>query len=759
MDPITDIAQLSRGDVLRHPTYGLARIADVDAHGRSVRLAWDGADEGRPRRVGLRDLGHDWRRCPPGSFQARRLADPAGLRRLMERSPAQLLILVLDQSDAPMPASSAIADVVDAGLADTERAQAWWTAATQAASSAPALIINDGTARLRDAAPIDDNLAGWEDLFLQLPPSAQARRLAELGAGRRIELLEHAGAHRDAGVLHLLLQSDTPIPERAVYGLVDLALGGDLVVATTLLRRAEPAATGAFARMASAPDRRPLLLSALERLSRLERRQAVLCLMERALGDGMNAASVVFLADNLPDGNATVSAFDNGESAARFPLALSWLQGQSSSTTMELELPDEGPLLTEMGPISESELHPIAMALARAMAHRHAQGAAGGLPGARRAPNGEVTLGAPEENTPAGDVRQAMHTLLRLAVGSLPRRRTMSDDALLAHLAALVPELSPDLVSVITRSVSEHPHLRPSNGIDLWEQLAQADGIATVRSLSPDQPRALYQVAHDTHIGQVKSRIGQTNQDALFYSTEGDVSLLVVADGISVATAGSGNLASALLVQVLANHWDQHAHELGRADIRELHEFLTTALDAANRTVCDAAVRLAGGDLGRHIPMGTTVVVALLKGSVACIASQGDSRAYLVSTSGAAQLTPDQNLRGEWLLSWQRGEAMEMLNDGYALTGYVGHFDDNGDPHPAVAFQRTLRMLPGETLILVTDGITDYAADDPAEMCALLETAAREPDLGRACRSLTEAANAGGGGDNITVIMARLSGA
>ena len=61
--------------------------------------------------------------------------------------------------------------------------------------------------------------------------------------------------------------------------------------------------------------------------------------------------------------------------------------------------------------------------------------------------------------------------------------------------------------------------------------------------------------------------------------------------------------------------------------------------------------------------------------------------------------------------------------------------------------------------MLVSDGVTDYAADDPAEMCALLEVAAREPDLGRACRSLTDASNAGGGGDNITVIMARLSGA
>ena len=62
--------------------------------------------------------------------------------------------------------------------------------------------------------------------------------------------------------------------------------------------------------------------------------------------------------------------------------------------------------------------------------------------------------------------------------------------------------------------------------------------------------------------------MGQTNQDAVFWQTEGAMSLLIVADGISVSTAGSGNLASAILVQVIAidgkrksNGWQKPANQ------------------------------------------------------------------------------------------------------------------------------------------------------------------------------------------------------
>ena len=58
------------------------------------------------------------------------------------------------------------------------------------------------------------------------------------------------------------------------------------------------------------------------------------------------------------------------------------------------------------------------------------------------------------------------------------------------------------------------------------------------------------------HIG-FGSRRMQTNQDAVYYAQNEQTSIMLVADGISVSTAGSGNLASALLVQAVASLWDR----------------------------------------------------------------------------------------------------------------------------------------------------------------------------------------------------------
>jgi serine/threonine protein phosphatase PrpC len=272
-----------------------------------------------------------------------------------------------------------------------------------------------------------------------------------------------------------------------------------------------------------------------------------------------------------------------------------------------------------------------------------------------------------------------------------------------------------------------------------------------------------WEVGHDTHIGALKSRLGQVNQDALFWTIEGNdghpsqtVGILIVADGISVSTAGTGDLASAILVQVVGSLWEQQKDALVAAGPETVRGFLEGALAAANHAICEGSVRLARGDLGRHIPMGTTVVIAVLLGNTCHLASLGDSRAYLVTSAGAALLTGDQNVRGEWLEAWQHGSPTDRIGEGNALVKYAGHFSETGESLPCKPEYRSFPVLPGEALVLCTDGFTDYASEDPAEIALFLEDAAREPDVGRAVRDLVDRANARGGGDNVTILMARL---
>ena len=85
-----------------------------------------------------------------------------------------------------------------------------------------------------------------------------------------------------------------------------------------------------------------------------------------------------------------------------------------------------------------------------------------------------------------------------------------------------------------------------------------------------------------------------------------------------------------------------------------------------------------------------------------------------------------------------------------------GHFDEQMQPALPVPDIRSFRMLTDETLVICSDGLTDYAAKTHAKMADLMVEALKEKSPNEFCWNLTRHANAGGGGDNITIIACRL---
>jgi protein phosphatase len=122
----------------------------------------------------------------------------------------------------------------------------------------------------------------------------------------------------------------------------------------------------------------------------------------------------------------------------------------------------------------------------------------------------------------------------------------------------------------------------------------------------------------------------------------------------------------------------------------------------------------------------------------------GDSRMYLHRQGRLSLLTHDHSLVA---LLLRRGEITpDQAKDHPArgkLSRYVGM---ETEVYPDI---RAVHLVQGDRLLLCTDGLTGTVSEQ--EIAAILGQPV-EPES--ACRSLIDAANAAGGRDNITVLVA-----
>jgi len=202
--------------------------------------------------------------------------------------------------------------------------------------------------------------------------------------------------------------------------------------------------------------------------------------------------------------------------------------------------------------------------------------------------------------------------------------------------------------------------------------------------------------------------------------------LFAVADGMGGAQAGE--VASWLAAEAL--------REGGNGATAE--ERLVSLVQEANRRVYERQ-----SEDEATSGMGTTVTAALVDGTEIILGHVGDSRAYLVRDGRLAQLTEDHSLVQELLSDGRLSpEEAERHPQRSVITRAVGT-----DPDVDVDLSRR-PIQPGDVVLLCSDGLTDMVSDDA--ILRLVEE--HREDLEGAVRALVDAANAGGGEDNITVI-------
>src|SRR5271156_3906609 len=240
-------------------------------------------------------------------------------------------------------------------------------------------------------------------------------------------------------------------------------------------------------------------------------------------------------------------------------------------------------------------------------------------------------------------------------------------------------------------------------------------------------------------------RVREHNEDSVLaveYTRESMIEpaqsyLYVVADGMGGAEAGE--VASAIAVETIRSYIETRL-DGARGDVGTGAELLATALEAANSRIIEY---VASHPESRG--MGSTGVCALVTPSGAAVGWVGDSRGYLMEGAALRQVTKDHSLVQRLIeigqITAEEAHTHEHKN---VITRSLGARQSG----PAGAEAVAVKLKRGDKLMLCSDGLTAHVMDNQ-----IRDILGRNPDPFDAARELIVAANAGGGTDNISVIV------
>jgi serine/threonine protein phosphatase PrpC len=165
---------------------------------------------------------------------------------------------------------------------------------------------------------------------------------------------------------------------------------------------------------------------------------------------------------------------------------------------------------------------------------------------------------------------------------------------------------------------------------------------------------------------------------------------------------------------------------------------LPRLVQEANAAVYDAGLATAL----RGARMGTTFVACALRFDSAVVSHVGDSRC----NGNGTQLTRDHTMAAEQVRLGILTKEEAAAHDGrHVLTRSLGN------ELFVAADTLTVNILPGDVLLLCTDGLYGYVPDT-----AILQIILRNSDLEKAADALVAVANEAGGHDNVSVQLIRV---
>ncbi len=243
----------------------------------------------------------------------------------------------------------------------------------------------------------------------------------------------------------------------------------------------------------------------------------------------------------------------------------------------------------------------------------------------------------------------------------------------------------------------------------------------------------------NTNVGNVPTN----NEDSYFIGEiKPGLALIIVADG--VGGHAFGEIASQTTVGVFETLL-QEGKLAAAADpsIREM--LLTMSAQRAHVEVSKMAVE----DPDKN-GMSCTLTAAIADDKAVTVLQVGDSRLYKMADGQLEQVTVDQTVANDLLLSGRINETQFATHpDRGRLSQGIG-LEAVGQPMEPVV--TTLPWHSGDIIFACSDGLTDMAND--TDIAHLVRA---EHPLETICEQLIQAALNGGGRDNVTIALAKNS--
>jgi protein phosphatase len=213
--------------------------------------------------------------------------------------------------------------------------------------------------------------------------------------------------------------------------------------------------------------------------------------------------------------------------------------------------------------------------------------------------------------------------------------------------------------------------------------------------------------------------------------------LYAVADG--VGGHDGGRLASGITIRTIVEYMFETVgsyHAVAPGQEHAFRDPLHHAVRRAHEKLLSTFGLPKGGP-------ATTLTILLVVWPEAFVVHVGDSRAYHLRNGQLKRLTRDQTM-GAFMIDEYKMTEQQVEQGGFnnVLSSAVGAQDMT----PAVS---NISLEQGDTMLLCTDGLTKHVSEE--RIAAVL---GRATNAEAGCRELVELALAGGGRDNVTVVVA-----